>query len=352
MTLGHTAMTATTQPAAPRESAPAIAVTHLSHHYRPSRRATSPPRPALDDVSFTVNPGEIFGILGPNGGGKTTLFRILCTMLRPNPTREGAATIFGHDVLRQPDLARTQLGVVFQQPSLDIKLTAEENLRHQGRLYGLSGANLRARIDRQLQLVGLAERRHDYVEKFSGGMRRRVELAKALIHEPRLLLMDEPATGLDPGARREMWRQLESLRATSGVTIAMTTHLMDEAERCDRLAILAQGKLLAIDKPAHLKAAIGGDVITVEPDAALPDNQPEKLAQLITDRFGPWPNHAAPKVMDHLIRFEKDDGAQMIAAIASAFPGRIRSVTVGRPTLEDVFLHLTGSAFWNHLPKE
>lgn len=335
----------------------AIVVEHLSHWYPAAKRfavwtaEADPHRPALDDLSLRVRCAEIFGILGPNGGGKTTLFRILATMLRPAPrsslpaARCGTAAIFGLDPVRQPQLVRCQLGVVFQHPSLDTKLTAEENLVHQGRLYGLGGADLRRRIDRWLNVFGLAERRHGRVETFSGGLRRRLELAKALLHEPPLLLMDEPASGLDPGARRQLWRQLERLRAEHGTTIVLTTHLMEEAERCDRLAILAEGSLVALESPAQLKARIGGQVVTVQPDPAAADNQPQQLAQLIHQRFGPWPNDTAPKVVDGSVRFSVPEATQFAGDLASAFPGRVRSVTVGQPTLDDVFLKLTGSVF-------
>lgn len=327
---------------------PAIHVEALSHRYpavRASRRNPAPStRAALDNVSFAVAPGEIFGILGPNGGGKTTLFRVLSTMLRPTA---GAVSVFGHDVVREPGRVRQQLGVVFQNPSLDIKLTARENLLHQGHLYGLRGAELASRIDDALKRVNLAERQEERVERYSGGMRRRVELAKALLHHPRLLLLDEPATGLDPGARRELWAQLEWLRTRQGVTIALTTHLMDEADRCDRLAILAGGKLRAVDSPAALKAQIGGDVVTLEPEAVAGSEAQAVAAALageIAQRFAPWPAGAEPRIVDGKIRMERDNGPTFVATLAGAFPGRVRSLAVGRPTLDDVFTKLTGQA--------
>jgi ABC-2 type transport system ATP-binding protein len=327
-------------------SGDAVRVEHLTHLYPPaggSRRrkreagvdASGLQRPALDGLSLTIRPGEIFGILGPNGGGKTTLFRILSTMLRPT---SGAVSVFGFDALTEPSRVRQQLGVVFQSPSLDPKLTAQENLRHQGHLYGLRGEDLARRIESALEGVTLLDRRHDRVENFSGGMRRRVELAKALLHHPRLLLLDEPATGLDPGARRDVWALLAGYRAR-GVTVALTTHLMDEADRCDRLAILARGKLVAIDTPANLKSRIGGEVVTIEPD---PGQPAPVLAAAIDDRFGPWKPGAAPTVIDGRVRLERGDGAAFVAAVASAFPDKIRAITVGRPTLEDAFMHLTG----------
>lgn len=355
MALPLTSTTTTTAVASPAATHAAVAVERLSHRYPPARRRgrrgaapATVDRPALDDITLEIQPGEIFGILGPNGGGKTTLFRILSTMLRPHAgegASPGSAHIFGHDVLRESQTVRALLGVVFQNPSLDGKLTVQENLVHQARLYGLGGRDMHQRIDRWLERFDLLDRRHQDTEHLSGGLRRRVELAKALLHEPRLLLMDEPATGLDPGARRDLWQHLRRLRDESGATIAVTTHLMDEAEHCDRLAIIASGKLVAVDTPASLKAQIGGDVITIEPDPIQPDNTPERVASLITERFGPWDADAKPRVIDGVVRFETPDGPAAVAAVSSALPQRIRRISAGHPTLEDVFLHLTGFRF-------
>lgn len=339
----------------------ALSVVSLSHAYPAPKRArrksdgpkassgATPRRLALDGISFTVHPGEIFGILGPNGSGKTTLFRVLSTMLKPGGGTDsagnsggGTASITGHDVLTAPAAARAQLGVVFQSPSLDGKLTALENLRHHGRLYGLGGKDLKNRIDQWLAFFGLTDRRNEFVERFSGGMRRKLEVAKALLHEPKLLLMDEPATGLDPAARRELWQKLLQLRQDKHMTIVLTTHLMDEAEHCDRLAIMAAGKLITVDTPDHLKSRIGGDVITLEPERTDNGTAADQLAADIMARFGPWDDGAAPTVVDGRVRFEKPDGARLAAEAASTFPGRIRSLTVGRPTIEDAFMHLTG----------
>jgi ABC-2 type transport system ATP-binding protein len=344
----------------PVTSPDAIHVSHLSHAYAaPPRKPrakhsaplaqpeTSPRTLALDDVSLSVGAGEIFGILGPNGSGKTTLFRILATLLRPlNPAGHcGSVAIFGHDCVTDAARVREQLGVVFQAPSLDGKLTARENLMHQGHLYGLRGPDLDHRIDEQLAYFALTDRRDELVERFSGGMRRRVELAKALLHRPPLLLLDEPATGLDPGARHDLWRQLLQLRNERRQTVALTTHLMDEADRCDRLAVMSQGRLVAIDTPANLKARIGGDVITLA--IAGGDAAVESVRAGIEQRFGPWQPGAAPTAMAGRIRLERPQGASFIPALAEAFPGRFDSITVGQPTLEDVFLHLTGHALWN-----
>ncbi len=337
-----------------RPSNHAIHVEGLSHQYpepKRSRREAKKPKPrtlALDGVSFQVNPGEIFGILGPNGGGKSTLFKVLSTMLRASAGEgkpAGTAKVMGHDVVTAPNRVRQQLGVVFQSPSLDGKLTAAENLRHHGRLYGISRFELSKRIDHWLAHWNLADRRNECVERYSGGMRRKVEVAKAILHEPKLLLMDEPATGLDPAARRDLWDILFELREKRGMTIVLTTHLMDEADRCDRLAIMNEGKLIAVDTPDNLKAKIGGDVINIEPET--PDIA-ERLARMIEERFGPWPKDTAPTVIDNRIRFEKPDGARIIADVAAAFPKHIRGLSVGRPTIEDVFLRLTGAALNEH----
>lgn len=324
---------------APSAASIAVDVSHLTHRY--PTPATPGARPALADVSLTIRAGEIFGILGPNGGGKSTLFRVLATMLRPS---EGAVRIFGVDPVARPSQVRGMLGVVFQYPSIDLKLTAYENLLHQGHLYGLSGADLSGRIHSALAAVGLLDRAADFTERFSGGMRRRVEIAKAMLHAPRLLLLDEPATGLDPGARRDVWRQLRKLRDEQGVTIAMTTHLMDEAEWCDRLAILSGGTLVAQGTPPELRARIGGDVVSLEVEPAGDAAAAEALCGLITERFAPWPAGKAPAAMDGRVRIEHDQGATFVATLTNAFPGRIRSITVGRPTLDDVFMHMTGHA--------
>jgi ABC-2 type transport system ATP-binding protein len=289
-------------------------------------------RVALDDVSFDVRPAEIFGLLGPNGSGKTTLFRILSTLMLPT---DGRAIILGHDAAREPNRVRREIGVVFQAASVDAKLTAAENLRHQGHLYGLSGQTLTRRIAEMLGRVGLADRARDRVETLSGGQQRRVELAKGLMHHPSVLLLDEPSTGLDPGARRDLWLYLKMLRDQERVTVVVTTHLMEEAEHCDRLAILNEGKLVALGTPAELKREIGGEVIVMEA------RDPESLARRITDRFGGPCN-----VIDGRVRLEREHGHRFVTDVVEAFPGEIDSVSVSKPTLEDVFIDRTGHRFW------
>jgi ABC-2 type transport system ATP-binding protein len=304
-----------------------IELDRLSHNYGD--------RLALDNLSFAVQPAEIFGLLGPNGSGKTTLFRILSTLMVPTG---GVARIEGFDVAREPNRARQQTGIVFQARSLDLKLTVAENLKHQGHLYGLRGETLKQRSQEVLSRVGLSDRAHEYVETLSGGMQRRVELAKGLIHSPAVLLLDEPSTGLDPGARRDMWQYLRTLRDQEGVSILVTTHLMEEAEHCDRLAILNQGTLVALGTPAQLKSAIGGDVLlftTSNPEAA------RSLAERMAVRFG-----VEASVLGNSVRVERPEGHRLVTSVVEAFPGEIDGISVARPSLEDVFIQRTGHRFW------
>jgi ABC-2 type transport system ATP-binding protein len=304
---------------------PVISVQNIIHRYDD--------RTALDDVSFDVRPAELFGLLGPNGSGKTTLFRILSTLMVPTA---GRALIMGSDVARNPATVRRQIGVVFQAQSVDEKLTAYENLWHQGHLYGLRGSDLKERAMAILARVGLADRARELVETFSGGMARRVELAKGLLHQPTVLLLDEPTTGLDPGARRDLWQYLRILRDQERVSVIVTTHLMEEAERCDRLAILNEGKLVALGTPAELKHEIGGDVILLDPVG-----EAASLAERISTRF-----HVQASVLANKVRIELEQGHRFITGVVEAFPGEIQSVSVSKPTLEDVFIHRTGHRFW------
>src|SRR6266480_7772405 len=301
-----------------------ISVQDLVHRYGD--------RTALNGVSFNVRPAELFGLLGPNGSGKTTLFRILSTLMIPVA---GRALILGFDAARDPNNLRRHIGVVFQAQSIDIKLTAAENLRHQGHLYGLHGATLKARIQEMLTRVGLADRAREKAETFSGGMQRRLELAKGLLHHPSVLLLDEPTTGLDPGARRDLWQYLQILRDEEQVSVIVTTHLMEEAERCDRLAILNEGKLVALGTPAELKHEIGGDVILLDTRDA------EALAEKIRARF-----EVDAHVLDGQVRLERENGHRFITDVVETFPGEIEAISVSKPTLEDVFIHRTGHKFW------
>jgi ABC-2 type transport system ATP-binding protein len=294
-------------------------------------------RVALDGVSFRVKRAEIFGLLGPNGSGKTTIFRILSTLMLPTT---GRALILGHNVALDPSGVRRQIGVVFQSRSIDVKLSAEENLIHVGHLYGITGAVLKKRVAEMLERVSLTDRAKDLAETFSGGMQRRLELAKGLLHRPQVLLLDEPSTGLDPGARRDLWQYLEILRDQEGVTIIVTTHLMEEAEKCDRLAILSHGKLVGLGTPVQLRSEIGGDVILLD---AHDFEAAQKLASEINARFAA----GAAVLDDGRVRIEREAGHRFITDVVEAFPGEIDAVSVSKPTLEDVFIRRTGHRFWN-----
>lgn len=307
---------------------PAILIDSVSHKYGE--------RLALDQLSFQVQPGEIFGLLGPNGGGKTTLFKLLSTLM---PVQSGQLSIVGFDVVKQADEVRQSIGVTFQSPSVDIKLTVRENIVYQGRLYGLSGADLRKRVAAQMERFQITDRANDLVQTLSGGLKRRVEIAKSLLHHPRVLLLDEPSTGLDPGARFDLWQALQTLRADSGVTMLVTTHLMEEAEKCDRLVILDRGKLAAMGTPDELRSGIGGDCITIQ---AFDTTRAAALAQRITDSL-----QITPQVFETQLRIEGSEGVELVHRLTTQFSPEIRSITLGKPTLEDVFIRATGHRFWD-----
>jgi ABC-2 type transport system ATP-binding protein len=308
----------------------AISVENVEHKYGD--------RTALDGVTFDVRPAELFGLLGPNGSGKTTLFRILSTLMIPTG---GRAVILGSDVACDPNSLRRKIGVVFQAQSIDVKLTAYENLWHQGHLYGLHGSALKSRIQEMLGRVKLADRANEKAETFSGGMQRRLEVAKGLLHHPSVLLLDEPTTGLDPGARRDLWQYLASLRDEEHLTVIVTTHLMEEAEKCDRLAILNQGKVVALGTPDELKREIGGDVIVLDA------KHPESIAERMRTRF-----NVDAQVLQDQVRLERENGHRFITDVVEAFPGEIEAISVSKPTLEDVFIHRTGHRFWTERKEE
>ncbi len=290
-------------------------------------------RVALEGVTLSVDRATIFALLGPNGSGKSTLFKILTTLLAPT---SGTARVAGEDVVTGRDRLRGRIGIVFQKPSLDGKLTVLENLTHQGHLYGLSGRALRRRSEEVMDRYRLADRANDRADELSGGLQRRVELAKGLLHNPEVLILDEPSTGLDPGARADLMRHLRELRDQDGVTSLLTTHLMDEADRCDQIGILDNGRLLALGTPTDLKATIGGDVVTIR-SANL-----ESLAARANERFA-----CRAEVVDETVRIERKLGHEFVPQLIEAFPGAIESVTVGKPTLDDVFLRLTGHRLWD-----
>ena len=300
-----------------------VEVENLSHAYGD--------RSALTDVSFRINAGEIFAFLGPNGSGKTTLFKILATLI---PVECGEVTLLRHNLVHESNRVRKHLGIVFQHPSLDLKLTVTENLRHHGHLYGIWGADLKRRSREVLDQLELTNRARDLVETLSGGLRRRAEIAKTLLHQPKLLLLDEPSTGLDPIARRKLLESLSNLRETAGVTVILTTHILDEAETCDRVGILNVGELVAVGTPDELKSRISGDIVIVDSPV------PNRLARKISQQFG----HRVDSD-DDMLRVECDCGHECVRDVVTAFPSEIRSVSFGEPTLEDVFIKLTGRRF-------
>lgn len=287
-------------------------------------------RLALAGVDLRVPTPGYLGLLGPNGSGKTTLFRILATLVTP---QTGSATVLGLDVARDRAELRRALGVVFQSASLDPYLTVRENLRHHGHLYGLRGATLSARIDTLLERLRLTDRRDDRVKPLSGGLQRRVELARCLVHAPKLLLLDEPTTGLDPQARAEFWSLLDEAREADGMNVLYTTHWFEEAERCTTLGILHQGRLAALDTPAALRETISGDVVKIR------TTQPSAVTATLRDMG------LAPSAGEGDIVIETDDGPALLNRLYSALDGRIDTMSLGKPTLADVFRRCTGQSF-------
>lgn len=303
-----------------------LEVENLSHRYQT--------RQALNNVSLSVSAGEIFGLLGPNGSGKTTLFRILSTLI---PITSGTVRILGYDLSTEVKAVRRLLGVVFQHPGLDVKLTVTENLRHHGHLYGLSGKTLNYRIAELLEQVNVSDRATDRVEVLSGGLQRRVELAKAMLHSPRVLLLDEPTSGLDVTTRRQLNDDLRALADTENILVLLTTHLLDDAEACNRVGILNNGSLVAIGAPDELKAQVGGDVVRIEGEVS------ERLSTAIAEKFS-----VSPVLTDGHLRVECERGHELVRDLVAAFPNEIQTVQFGRPTLEDVFIKLTGNPFFNY----
>jgi ABC-2 type transport system ATP-binding protein len=283
---------------------------------------------AVASVDFTVRRQEIFGFLGPNGAGKTTTINMLATLLRPT---RGRAELAGHDVVTHPNQVRQSIGMVFQDPSLDDRLTADENLHFHALIYNVPSAVRRERMDQVLGIVGLTDRRRSLVRTYSGGMKRRLEIARGLLHHPKVLFLDEPTAGLDPQTRSAIWQHVRRLRDEVGITVFMTTHYMDEAENCDRIAIIDHGKIQALDTPAALKRLIGGDKIIVIGDPGLQDD--------LAARYGVH----VQKVGDEL-HFQVEHGAEFVPRVVVDFQGRIRSIQVKQPSLDDVFLQLTGRA--------
>jgi ABC-2 type transport system ATP-binding protein len=301
---------------------PAVDIQGVAHRYGEHQ--------ALRDVTLQVGAKALYGLLGPNGSGKTTLFRILSTLLPPT---NGHAKVFGLDVTHHPDAVRDRIGVVFQDPALDETLTVGENLQFQGALYGLQGAALQARIDSLLHRLHVADRADDAVENLSGGLRRRADLARGLLHRPDLLLLDEPTAGLDPAARRTFWNAVRRLRDAEGTTLLLATHLMDEAERCDRVGILSNGTLVADGAPEVLKADLGDETIWVDTES------PALLRDHIEAQFG-----VPTRIVGATLQVAPPNPPAFLSALYDAVGDRIQSATLRRPTLEDVFMVHAGVA--------
>jgi ABC-2 type transport system ATP-binding protein len=288
-------------------------------------------REVLRGVSLSVERGQILGLLGQNGAGKSTLFAILAGLLRPDA---GRFALDGRPIAAGARELRARAGIVFQEPGLDGKLTAEENLRLAAALQRVPRAEARARVAALLAGAGLSGRAREPAERLSGGMRRRLELARALVHRPELLVMDEPTTGLDAGAFRAFWEGIEALRRDEGLTVILTTHRPDEAERCDRVAVLAGGRIVLCEPPDTLRARVSGDLVAVEAD------RPEEIARALEGRLG-----LAARVGPDGVTVERDAGHALVPRIVELFPpGRLRAVSVRRPTLADAYLAVTGES--------
>ncbi len=302
-------------------AAPAIVVSDLTKSYDEVE--------AVRGVSFEVRSGEVFGFLGPNGAGKSTTINMLCTLAKPTA---GGATVAGHDIVDERDEVRRHIGLVFQDPTLDAYLTAEQNLRMHAELYGVESALVPERMRQVLEMVGLWERRRAAVRTFSGGMQRRLEIARGLMHSPRVLFLDEPTVGLDPQTRRSIWSYIGQLKGSEEITIFMTTHYMDEAEYCDRIAIMDQGVIVALDTPEALKAEVGEDRVRIHTD----DEQATIAA--IRARFG-----LEARVSEGAVAFYVPSGEEFVPRLFAELGLPIRSVSVSRPTLDDVFMSYTGT---------
>lgn len=300
----------------------AITVSELEHSYGDRR--------ALAGVTFEVPSRAIFGFAGPNGGGKSTLFHLLSTLL---PVQSGDAQALGLNLKTQGDDYRRQIGVTFQVPSLDRRLTVQENLTHQGHLYGLRDRQLEERAKHLLELFQVADRMSDIVDTLSGGLKRRVELAKCLLHRPRLLLLDEPSTGLDPRARHDLWQCLEQMRSDEAVTVVLTTHLMEEAESCDELILLDRGSIVAQGTPDSLRESVQGDRLRIRCD------QPEQLLSQLRAAELEFDNATDSLVM------RSEDGQSVLRQVLDQFGAQVRSVSLDRPSLNDVFLEKTGREY-------
>jgi ABC-2 type transport system ATP-binding protein len=284
---------------------------------------------AVRGIDLDIPSGEVFGFLGPNGAGKSTTISMLCTLLTPTA---GSALVAGHDVVRERDQVRRNIGLVFQDPTLDGYLTAEQNLRLHAELYGVSRDVVDGRIEQVLDMVGLWDRRGTKVGQFSGGMKRRLEIARGLLHSPRVLFLDEPTVGLDPQTRASIWNYIGELRKAEDITIFMTTHYMDEAEYCDRIGIIDHGQLIALDTPTALKAKVGDDRVQISTD----DDVAAIVALESVFGLRAW-------MSDGAVTFRVPQGEQFVPRLFAEFPLPIRTVSVARPSLDDVFMSFTGS---------
>jgi len=307
-----------------------VVVEHLTRSFGPIE--------AVRGIDFSIARGEIFGFLGPNGAGKSTTIKMLCTLLPPT---SGRAFVNGYDVVRAPAAVRQSIGIVFQDPTLDDYLSAEQNLRYHCMIYHTPRASRAARIDAVLRLVGLEERRRDLVKTFSGGMKRRLEVARGLLHEPQTLFLDEPTVGLDPQTRRSVWEYVIRLRDTTGLTIFMTTHYMDEAEYCDRIAIIDHGQIIALDTPAALKRQVGHDIVRI--------TVPEAEVERATTAIAQWLERPVQREHNVLsIEGTREERGQALAAVLiqhlTIANIEVQGVSVQVPSLDDVFVRLTGRA--------
>jgi ABC-2 type transport system ATP-binding protein len=301
-------------------SNPAVEVSGLTKRYGEIQ--------AVDGIDFEVRPGETFGFLGPNGAGKSTTIKILCTLAVPT---SGSARVAGHDVVAERDTVRRNIGLVFQDTTLDTYLTGEQNLQFHADLYAVPKKAVAPRMRQVLDMVGLWERRDSLVSTYSGGMQRRLEIARGLLHAPRVLFLDEPTVGLDPQTRSSIWEYINDLKQREDITIFLTTHYMDEAENCDRIAIIDHGKIVAIDTPAALKASVGEDRVQIHTadDAA--------AIAALADTFG-----LAAAVHDGAVTFSVPSGERFVPQLFAGLRVAIKSVSVSRPSLDDVFMSYTG----------
>ncbi len=312
---------ASVQPGAGASSPPAIVVNGLTKDYGEVK--------AVKGVDFEVATGEVFGFLGPNGAGKTTTINMLCTLAKPTT---GSASVAGHDVVKERDDVRRNIGLVFQDPTLDGYLTAEQNLRLHAELYGVQSDLVMPRMEQVMTMVGLWDRKDHTVGTFSGGMRRRLEIARGLMHSPRVLFLDEPTIGLDPQTRRSIWEYIRELKEQEEITIFMTTHYMDEAEWCDRIAIMDHGQIVALDDPETLKAQVGTDRVVIHTD-----NDEAAIAEL-KERFG-----IEAKIAEGAVTFGVPRGEEFVPRLFAELSILIKAVSVSRPTLDDVFMSYTGT---------